>query len=378
MITQKPPLSLYIHLPWCVRKCPYCDFNSHVSRVAIPQKRYIQRLLDDFETQLPKIRDREIQSIFFGGGTPSLFEADYLKQLFTGLFERHPFKKDCEITLEANPGTMEQGRFSAYREIGINRLSLGVQSFQDEKLQLLGRIHNSKQAQTAIAQAKESGFDNFNIDIMHGLPGQSVKDACEDLNTTIALNPTHISWYQLTFEPNTPFYYKKPLLPDEEILADIEQEGFKLLQKYDYRRYEVSAFSKPEKQCQHNVNYWTFGDYIGIGAGAHSKITQSEYIHRHWQEEYPHKYLNSQNEMTVREKVIPKDEIAFEFMLNHLRLHCPVYYAIFESRTGLAKKEIYKNLTHLSEKKLVSLYDDKFETTNLGKQFLDDVVKSFL
>ncbi|MEE6035393.1 radical SAM family heme chaperone HemW, partial [Avibacterium paragallinarum] len=268
-----PPLSLYIHIPWCVQKCPYCDFNSHAQKGNIPEQDYVQHLLADLRQDLERYQEsiahRSLHSIFIGGGTPSLFSATAISQLLQGIEQQIPFEPEIEITLEANPGTAEASRFSGYVEAGVNRLSLGIQSFDDEKLQRLGRIHNSREAQSAVQMAKNSGFHRINLDLMHGLPEQTLPQALEDLRQAIALEPSHLSWYQLTIEPNTMFSYRPPTLPDDDALWDIFEQGHQLLTTAGYQQYETSAYAKAGDQCQHNLNYWRFGDYLAIGCGAH-------------------------------------------------------------------------------------------------------------
>ncbi|HET8730764.1 MAG TPA: radical SAM family heme chaperone HemW, partial [Moraxellaceae bacterium] len=271
-----PPLSLYIHVPWCVRKCPYCDFNSHAAGAELPETAYVDALLADLrqDLDLDLVQGREIASIFIGGGTPSLFSPDAYARLFDGLRRELHFASDIEITLEANPGTVEQAKFRGYRALGVNRLSIGVQSFSPEKLAALGRIHGRDEAVRAAEAARGAGFDNFNIDLMHGLPGQSVAEALADVRQALALAPTHLSWYQLTIEPNTVFYRDPPVLPEDDTLWSIQEEGQTLLAEGGYRQYEVSAYARPERECRHNRNYWMFGDYLALGAGAHGKVTR--------------------------------------------------------------------------------------------------------
>ena len=261
------PLSLYIHVPWCVRKCPYCDFNSHERSTEIPEQAYLQALIEDFQAETQQAGDRTISTIFIGGGTPSLMSGSFYRQLLDTIRQHSNLASDAEITLEANPGTVEQGRFEAYREAGINRLSIGVQSFNSQHLQALGRIHGANEAIHAATSARQAGFDNFNLDLMHGLPQQSEAQALEDLAQAIELKPSHLSWYELTIEPNTAFYSKPPQQPDLDMMADTEEAGFALLAKHNYQRYEVSAFAQPGRRCRHNLNYWQFGDYLGIEIG---------------------------------------------------------------------------------------------------------------
>lgn len=380
------PLSLYIHIPWCVRKCPYCDFNSHEARHKIPEDEYVNALLLDFEEHLPLIWGRRLVSIFFGGGTPSLFSPHAIERLLLGIHARLPFHSDIEITLEANPGTVDEAHFTGFRQAGINRLSLGIQSLQDEKLKALGRIHNREYALRAIQAAKKAGFNNFNLDLMHGLPGQSIADALSDLRDALQQEPSHFSWYQLTIEPNTFFHYKPPVLPEEEILWDIQEQGKKILLDQGFNQYEVSAYSLPERQCIHNRNYWEFGDYLGIGAGAHSKLTDREQqvIHRYQQIKNPKDYLAQFTENPTLKKVarihkiLSDQDIRFEFLLNALRLNEGVSIAIFLERTGLTIEKLEPILSQAKSKKLLYDDSDKLQPTPLGLRFLNDLVGMFL
>ncbi|MES2204380.1 MAG: radical SAM family heme chaperone HemW [Pseudomonadota bacterium] len=375
--TMTSILSLYIHLPWCVKKCPYCDFNSHEMKGELPEDAYIDCLIEDFNSHLSSIQNREISSIFFGGGTPSLFSAKSLDRLLKTIQSKIKFSENCEITLEANPGTVEQTRFKHYFDIGINRISLGIQSFQADKLKTLGRIHNDVEAHTAIDAIKKAGFTNFNIDIMHGLPNQSLEDALYDLNQAINYHPTHLSWYQLTIEPNTYFYKHTPHLPDEETLEMIEQQGLQLLENNHLKRYEISAYALNEKQSRHNKNYWLFGDYLGIGAGAHSKLTIDNKITRHWNHKSPYSYMKKDESFFSNKIIIQESDIIFEFMLNALRLFEPVAFETFEASTGLNRK-VLKIPFSLAIKK--GLLKDKpfIETTDLGKKYLNDLCRIFL
>lgn len=370
-------LSLYIHLPWCIKKCPYCDFNSHAVIGDIPEEAYIDFLLEDFNSHLTSIEGRQISSVFFGGGTPSLFSAESLNRLLKTLQSSIAFSSDCEITLEANPGTVEQTRFRKYFEIGINRISLGIQSFQADKLKALGRIHNDIEAQTAIDSVKKAGFINFNIDLMHGLPNQTSEESLNDIAQAINHKPTHLSWYQLTIEPNTYFYKHTPTLPNENTLESIEMEGLGLLQKNNYQRYEISAYSLPGKQSQHNKNYWLYGDYLGIGAGAHSKLTVNSKITRHWNHKSPHSYMKK-NELFISNTIeIKEPDIIFEFMLNALRLFEPVSFELFEQKTGL-NRNVLKIPFELAVKKGLLKNESFIETTDLGKKFLNDLCRIFI
>jgi putative oxygen-independent coproporphyrinogen III oxidase len=374
------PLSLYIHLPWCVRKCPYCDFNSHEAKLAIPEDAYIDALIKDLEEQLPRIWGRRFVSIFFGGGTPSLFSAKSIERLLTEINNRVRFHSDMEITLEANPGTIDEANFKGFRAAGINRLSIGLQSLQDEKLKALGRIHDREQALGAVVTAKNAGFDNFNLDLMHGLPGQSVADALADLRDALALQPTHLSWYQLTIEPNTLFHARPPSLPAEEVLADIQEQGKALLLTARMRQYETSAYSLFERECQHNLNYWQFGDYLGIGAGAHSKITDTETqtVTRHWQVKNPRDYLHPEKNFTAEKLIISDTEIGFEFMLNALRLSDGVANELFRERAGLPLSAVETALASARQKGLLNHSETKLQPTELGQRFLNDLCAVFL
>jgi putative oxygen-independent coproporphyrinogen III oxidase len=378
--TTTIPLSLYIHLPWCVRKCPYCDFNSHAAPQSLPEELYVNALIKDFEEQLPKIWGRRLVSIFFGGGTPSLFSSAAISRILTAIHTRLPFGPDIEITLEANPGTLDETRFTDFRKAGVNRLSLGIQSLQDEKLTALGRIHNREFALRAIDVAMRAGFANFNLDFMHGLPNQTVLDALSDLSTAIDYHPPHVSWYQLTIEPNTFFHHQPPSLPAEEILGDIQEQGKLLLTQHGYQQYEVSAYSQPEYECVHNKNYWEFGDYLGIGAGAHSKITnvEKQIISRHWQVKNPRDYLDPSQKFIAEEKVLTEKESIFEFMLNALRLVKGVSLELFTERTGLPVTLLEPLLSNAINKDLLVADPILLCPTPLGARFLDDLVGMFL
>ncbi len=375
-----PPLSLYIHIPWCVRKCPYCDFNSHQKSSELPEKEYIDALLKDVASSLVYVQGRPLQSIFFGGGTPSLFSAKGLASLLTGIEKQIPFASDIEITLEANPGTAERLKFADYRLAGINRLSIGVQSFDDLQLQALGRIHGSDDAVKAIEFALAGGFDNFNIDIMYGLKGQTTAAAMRDLRTAIALTPTHLSWYQLTIEPNTEFYKRPPVLPEDDALIDIQDNGLALLQSHGYSRYEVSAFSQLGRQSCHNLNYWRFGDYIGVGAGAHGKITlpDSRSIVRTRKKKQPDHYLADSHSQPAHRQEIAQDEIALEYLLNVLRLSEGFTAAHFEHNTGLGFDTIEKQVSSLQQQGLMERDGLLIRPSEKGQQFLNSVLEAFL
>lgn len=342
------------------------------------EKQYIDCLITDAKEHLPGISERQVNSIFFGGGTPSLFSAKALDRLLNYLSGKLHFSKNIEITLEANPGTVEQQRFKDYYAIGINRLSLGVQSFQDEKLKRLGRIHNASEAAKAINSLKKAGFENFNIDIMHGLPEQSVEDALFDLQTALTFEPNHLSWYQLTIEPNTVFYKRPPTLPNEETLQQIEQGGLQLLNNNGLSRYEISAYAKKGFQSQHNLNYWRFGDYLGIGAGAHSKLTNDKnVVTRHWQVRQPKDYMDTSKSFTANKKTLNEQEIIFEYMMNVLRLFAKQSLTDFEKTTNLSRDKIAKRL-ELAKKKGLLKNTDFIETTEKGKLFLNDLLEVFM
>ncbi|MBF3183977.1 radical SAM family heme chaperone HemW, partial [Pseudomonas aeruginosa] len=332
---QLPPLALYVHIPWCVRKCPYCDFNSHAAGPELPEEAYVDALLADLEQDLRHVHGRRLGSIFFGGGTPSLFSAKALGRLLEGVERRVGFADGIEITLEANPGTFEQVKFADYRRLGINRLSIGVQSFQADKLQALGRIHDGAEAVRAADMARQAGFDNFNLDLMHGLPGQSLDDALADLRQALALAPTHLSWYQLTMEPNTVFWSQPPELPEDDILWDIQEAGQALLDEHGYRQYETSAYARDGLRARHNLNYWSFGDFLGIGAGAHAKLSAPDgRIVRTWKTRLPKDYLNPQKAFQAGERPLEAADLPFEFMMNVLRLVDGVPAALYPQRTG--------------------------------------------
>lgn len=375
-----PPLSLYIHFPWCIRKCPYCDFNSHSLKISLPETAYLEALIADLEADLTKVAHRKIISIFMGGGTPSLFTPLSLQRLLTDINQRVEFADNIEITLEANPGTVEYQRFADYREAGINRLSIGVQSLQDEKLKALGRIHGAEEAIKAAQAAHAAGFTNFNLDLMHGLPNQTIEDGLYDLQTALSLNPTHLSWYQLTLEPNTFFAHKPPQLPIDEVIDELHDQGRKLLAHHDFQQYEISAYSKNNYRCQHNVNYWEFGDYLGIGAGAHSKITDvtNQTITRQWKVKNPKDYLDHKNNFIGEEKIINKKELPFEFMLNALRLYQDISVDLFLTRTGLPITAIKNHLTKAAEKELLHWDNDVIRITDLGRRFYNNLVEIFV
>ena len=383
-IANKPlsvPLSLYIHIPWCTKKCPYCDFNSYASPQAIPEKAYIQRLLSDLHQDLALVQGRSIHSIFFGGGTPSLFSPAGIAAILEGVYKQLSIETLAEITLEANPGTVSAQHFKDYKKAGINRLSLGAQSFQDKSLLALGRIHTAAQTHEAIRAIINVDFRSFNIDLMYGLPEQNIRDACFDLRMALDFDPPHVSWYHLTLEPNTVFYKKKPVgLPSDDHVFKMQCTGTDLLHAHGLTAYEVSAFSKIGHRSAHNLNYWHFGDYLGIGAGAHAKITDSESkkITRYRKTRYPKDYLNLLKNPLADSKVIPQNELALEFMLNALRHHTGFSLTHFEQRTFLNRKSIEKPLSKAIDRGLLLLKDNWIIPTDLGKRFLNDVTALFL
>lgn len=390
-LLELPPLSLYVHIPWCIRKCPYCDFNSHQIGEDIPEAEYVAALRQDLQQDLPLVQGRKLRSIFFGGGTPSVFTAPAIHNILVAAEQLVGFEPDIEITLEANPGTFEQERFSDFRAAGVNRLSIGIQSFNDRQLQLLGRIHGREQALRAVKIARAAGFNNINLDIMHGLPQQSLADALADVQQALALEPDHLSWYQLTIEQNTVFYSAPPVLPDEEILVDIQDEGEALISAAGFRQYEVSAYAKPGQEARHNMNYWQFGDYLGIGAGAHGKITQPEQarVARLWKTRLPAHYLASANRIPAHinghsnsylggGEVLSAAALPLEFLLNALRLREGVAPGIFTERTGLSLSALEPHWQQLVEEGLLEPKNHQLRTTALGHRFLNKVLEAYI
>jgi len=376
---ELPPLAAYVHIPWCVRKCPYCDFNSHSAGPELPEDAYVAALLADLRADLEHVGDRRLTSIFFGGGTPSLFSAKALAAIIDGLERLVGFSENIEITLEANPGTFEQAKFRDYRQLGINRLSIGVQSFQADKLKALGRIHDGDEAIRAADMARAAGFDNFNLDLMHGLPDQSLEDALSDLRIAIAQQPTHLSWYQLTLEPNTVFWSQPPQLPEDDILWDIQEAGQTLLAEHGYRQYETSAYAQPGRQARHNLNYWTFGDFLGIGAGAHAKFSHADgRILRSWKTRLPKDYLDPAKAFRAGEKLLAADELPFEFLMNVLRLTDGVPAVLFTQRTGLPLDVLAKPRRDAEARGLLSADPARLVATPRGQLFLNDLLQSFL
>ncbi|WDE10674.1 radical SAM family heme chaperone HemW [Thalassomonas haliotis] len=379
---QLPPLSLYIHIPWCVQKCPYCDFNSHALKHDIPEHDYVRELIADLDADIKRfnLSDRPLHSIFIGGGTPSLFSPEAIQSLLSQVLSRFAHKTDIEITLEANPGTVEAGKFKGFYQAGVSRLSIGVQSFASDKLIKLGRIHDGSQAAKAAELATQCGVSSFNLDLMHGLPQQSIENALDDLKTAISLNPTHLSWYQLTIEPNTPFYSRPPTLPEDEILWTIQDQGIALLNAAGYRQYEISAYSREGYQCQHNLNYWKFGDYLGIGCGAHGKITDvsSKEIYRTVKVKHPKGYLEKDRPHLDQLKTVAEDELPFEYMMNRLRLYSPFHLDEFQAYTGLASTKISDTLAQAQQKQLLSNQGPEWQVTTTGHRYLNDLLSLFL
>lgn len=377
-----PPLSLYIHLPWCLKKCPYCDFNSHEIRGAPPEGTYAAAVVRDLEFAAEGLGRREIVSIFFGGGTPSLMSPAALETMLDAAAARLKLSATLEITLEANPGAADSGRFTAYRQLGINRLSIGAQSFDDAKLAALGRIHNGAEAAAAIAAARAAGFDNINVDLMRGLPGQAVEEALGDLEQALAFAPEHVSWYQLTIEPNTVFHARPPALPDEESVWRMTLQGQERLARRGYQRYEVSSWSRPGRACLHNLNYWRFGDYLGLGAGAHGKLSCASQgrIVRQARTRLPASYMDKAGSAAVlaRQTSLQDAERPLEFMLNALRLKDGVPAACFSARTGLSLAAIRPQLEAARAAGLLDAGPDTLRATERGARYLNDLLQHFM
>lgn len=372
-----PPLSLYIHIPWCVQKCPYCDFNSHALKGEVPHDDYVAHLLADLDADLPLVSGREIRTIFIGGGTPSLLSAEAMQTLMDGVRARIPVAADAEVTMEANPGTVEADRFSGYQKAGINRISIGVQSFGDDKLIRLGRIHDAGEAKRAARLAATLGLRSFNLDLMHGLPEQHLGEALSDLRQAIELAPPHLSWYQLTIEPNTSFGSRPPVLPDDDLLWDIFSQGHQLLTQAGYVQYETSAYAKPGFQCQHNLNYWRFGDYLGIGCGAHGKISFTDgRILRTVKTKHPRgymegRYLDQQNEVAT-------DDRPFEFFMNRFRLLEAMPRRDFTDYTGLPESVVRPQIEAALNAGEISETATHWQITEHGKLFLNTLLERFL
>ena len=380
-IVPLPPLSLYAHIPWCIRKCPYCDFNSHrVGDTAIPEQAYLEALKKDLQQSAYQAQGRPLRSIFIGGGTPSLFSPESIATILTMAEDIPGLASDCEITLEANPGTFEQQKFSAFRQAGVNRLSIGIQSFDPDKLEALGRVHNAEEALEAVSIARRAGFDNINLDLMFGLPEQSQQQAMQDLQQAIDLKPEHISWYELTIEPNTEFYRKPPVQPDLDQLADIADAGVALLQASGYARYETSAFAEKNRQSRHNLNYWQFGDYIGIGAGAHGKYTEARTgtVVRQSKTRLPKHYLERTGSYVASEQEVDRDALLAEYMMNTLRLVNGVSLKEASEILGMAVEEIVTACKQNMDKGLMEVYKDQLRPTEQGQRLLNLCLQSFL
>lgn len=388
-LTALPPLSLYIHFPWCEKKCPYCDFNSHQVKDAgnglkvsqgFDEARYIKALIADLETELPRIWGRQVHSIFIGGGTPSLMSADGMNELLSAIRARVNLEPNCEITMEANPGSVETDKFAGFANAGINRVSLGIQSFQDQQLKALGRIHNGEEAKRAIAIALQH-FKSVNLDLMFGLPNQTLEAAKADIETALSFKTPHLSFYNLTLEPNTYFANFPPKLPSEDEIDAIFEQNLVLLEAAGYRRYEISAYAKKDQECKHNLNYWRFGDYIGIGAGAHGKISFPDKITRQVRERHPETYMQameSKGNALIEAREIPAKDLPFEFMLNTLRLTDGVDTVTFSERTGLPLNVVSKGLDEASKKGLLDSDPNKLKATEQGLRYLNNLQEMFL
>lgn len=374
-----PPLSLYIHVPWCARKCPYCDFNSHEARGALPEARYVAALIADLEQALPEVWGRRVYTVFFGGGTPSLFSAQAIDSILAAVRSRLALAADAEITLEANPGTVEAERFRDFRAAGVNRLSLGIQSFNDRHLKALGRIHGADEGRRAIEIAMRN-FDNVNLDIMYALPGQSIAEACADAEQALVFRPPHLSAYHLTIEPNTYFHRFPPRLPDDDTSARMGDAIEGALARTGYRHYEISAFAQPGRQSRHNVNYWTFGDYLGIGAGAHSKLSHPGRIERAIRIKRPERYMEgAERGAAVQERHdVRATAIGFEFMMNALRLTEGFAVRLFEERAGVPLAAVRQELEAAERRGLIEHDAMRVRPTALGRRFLNDVLQLFL
>ena len=382
-LAMPPPLSLYIHIPWCVKKCPYCDFNSHEHKEAQNftdlESMYVDALIRDLEYSLPKIWGRKIHSIFFGGGTPSLFSGKAIQKILSQVRALTPILSDAEVTLEANPGAIDSNHFESYKEAGVTRVSLGIQSFNDIHLKALGRIHDSSEAKKGIEIAMRH-FDEVNLDLMYALPHQTLDEAIDDAKTATSFNTQHLSFYHLTIEPNTFFFKHPPKLPLDDESAEMQETIEDILSQHAYEHYETSAFAKPKSQCQHNLNYWQFGDYLGIGAGAHSKLTFHDKMSRESRYKNPKQYMEKvvTHNMIESEKIIHESDLAFEFMMNHLRLIDGFSIQSFEDKTGLNTSAIDKELKAAIDKKLITMDHEMIKPTLLGQRFLNDLLSIFL
>jgi putative oxygen-independent coproporphyrinogen III oxidase len=386
MSLMAPPLSLYVHIPWCVKKCPYCDFNSHAQDGVLPVDAYIDALIRDLDADLSRfgraIEGREVVSIFFGGGTPSLFAPDEIARIIDGVSQRLALRDSIEITLETNPGTVEHGRFDEYRRAGVSRISFGVQSFDDDKLRRLGRIHSAAEAERAIKSAQDAGYDNINLDLMYALPEQTLEGALSDLDRAIALDPAHVSHYQLTLEPNTLFAAKPPPLPDIDAAWDMQDACQQRLAAAGFAQYEVSAYAREGRRCAHNLNYWAFGDYLGIGAGAHGKISDAanDTVTRSAKVKLPRSYLerSARAEAFGTFDKVAAAQLPFEFMLNALRLNEGTTIGEFEQRTGISRDALARPLAGAREREWIGAYEKELRPTESGRRFLNDLIELFL
>lgn len=378
-LKHSPPLSLYIHIPWCVKKCPYCDFNSHENRSEIPEKRYVQALIADLEQSVPRVYGRKIKSVFFGGGTPSLFSAESIHEILNAVNMLTPLEFEAEVTLEANPGTVDTAHFEGYKQAGVNRVSLGIQSFNNAYLKSLGRIHDAQQAILAAELALKT-FDHVNLDVMYGLPNQTLSDALQDAQQALALNPDHLSFYHLTLEPNTAFYRTPPSLPSDDTSSEMQESIEHLLAENGYLHYETSAFCKPKSQARHNINYWSFGDYLGIGAGAHSKLSYHDKITRETRHKHPKAFMDNAEAGSAVDNTwhIAQKDLGFEFMMNTLRLTEGFSPDLFQERTGLPLITVAKLLAEASNKGLMTQDTSSIKPTLLGQRYLNDLLTIFL
>ena len=379
--THPLPLGIYLHVPWCVKKCPYCDFNSHALKTELPEDAYVDALLDDLDSESEALGTPAVTSVFIGGGTPSLLSPDAVARLIEGIRTHIALEPGCEITLEANPGTAEAGRFEGFRQAGVNRLSIGVQSFDDALLSAIGRIHDGREARAAAEMARAAGFDSLNLDLMYALPGQSAAQALSDVESALALEPTHLSYYQLTLEPNTLFYRQPPKLPADDLAWRMSQQGIERMRARGFERYEVSAFARAGFECRHNLNYWRFGDYMGVGAGAHGKLTDigSGKIIRSLKHRHPRAYLNAaqSRRFDLKREAVAEEVLPLEVMMNALRLVSGFDLALFPQHCGLPIGKISRVLAEAESRQLIEIRDGALKPTALGLQFLDDLLLMF-
>jgi putative oxygen-independent coproporphyrinogen III oxidase len=381
-LLNNPPLSLYVHMPWCVRKCPYCDFNSHAAPESLPAGDYIKALVADLEQDVPLVWGRPVHSIYFGGGTPSLFSADQIAGFLSAVRARLDLRPDVEITLEANPGTIERDSFTAYAKAGINRVSLGVQSFDDDVLKRIGRIHGRDDIEQSLRSLKSAGITNFNMDLMYALPGQSLVQSRGDVELAINANPAHISFYQLTIEPNTAFAAQPPALPEEDLAWEMQETGLHMLEAAGYGQYEISTFAQGDRLSRHNMNYWRYGDFLAVGAGAHAKITTPAdgKVQRYIKHRHPRRYLQGleSGDWLAERRVLGGDERVFEFFLNQLRLKHGVYIDDFSVRTGLSWEVVESRVQRAIDKGLLEIQQNRARPTGLGWKFVNDIQQIFL